>query len=196
MAGRFCGHSDPQLNERGHKQLTGLVNRLSKHAIRGVYTSDLRRAQQTAEAIAKHFGVRLYVRPSLREIHFGRWDGLSWSEIEVRDPFLAKRWAETYPNSTAPAGESSQQFNSRVRGEMTFLLRETTKGPIAVVTHAGFIRVVLTNWCKVSEQAAWDRTKDYASVVALDTNPIDRAGIEDSNSGRSGVEGIQQGEWK
>ena len=173
MAGRFCGHSDPQLNERGHEQLTRLVNRLSKHAIRGVYTSDLWRAQQTAEAMAKRFGVRLYVRPSLREIHFGRWEGLSWSEIEVRDPFLAKRWAETYPDSTAPAGESSQQFASRVGGEMTFLLRETTKGPIAVVTHAGFIRVALTNCCGASEQEARDRTKEYGSIVALDPSHID-----------------------
>ena len=196
MAGRFCGHSDPELNERGRQQLAGLMTMLSEHAIRRVYTSDLRRAQQTAEAIAKHFGAGLLVRPGLREIHFGQWEGLSWNEIEGRDKGLAARWAETHPNSTAPAGESYQRFASRVHREMAFLLAEVTKSPIAAVTHAGFIRVVLTNWCGVSEQDAWDRTKDYGSIVALDTSHIESAGIEDSDSRCPGINHIQQGEGK
>lgn len=172
LAGRFCGQSDPDLNERGRQQLAGLVNRLSRHAIRGLYTSDLRRARRTAEAIARHFGMGLHVRPGLREIHFGLWEGLSWNEIEVLDPVLAKGWAEMYPNSTAPGGEPFQQFASRVRQETTFLLGQGANSPIAVVTHAGFIRVVLKRWCRISEQDAWDQTKDYGSIVALDTNHI------------------------
>jgi alpha-ribazole phosphatase/probable phosphoglycerate mutase len=189
MAGRFCGHSDPELNERGRQQLAELLNRLSEHAIRRVYTSDLRRARQTAEAIAKHFAAGLHVRPGMREIHFGLWEGLSWTEIEARDPVLAKAWAEKYPNSTAPGGESFDQFESRVRGEVAVLLGESTKAPSAVVTHAGFIRVVLTNWCGISEQEAWDRTKDYGSVVALDTDHIDQTAIEDFDCRRPGVRG-------
>lgn len=187
MAGRFCGQSDPELNEQGRQQLAGLVNRLSQHAIRRVYTSDLRRARQTAEAIARHFGAGLHVRSGLREIDFGLWEGLSWSEIGVRDPALAKSWAEMYPNSTAPGGEPFQQFEARVRRETAFLLGEAAESPIAVVTHAGFIRVVLTKWCRISEQEAWDRTKDYGSVVALDTNQIDRTQDESSDSVRPGV---------
>jgi alpha-ribazole phosphatase len=192
MAARFCGHSDPELNERGRHQLAGLVSRLAKHSIRRVYSSDLRRARQSAEAIAKHFRAELHVRPGLREIHFGLWEGLSWNEIEVRDPVLAENWTSNHANSTAPGGESSHQFASRVRREIAFLLAEATKSPIAAVTHAGFIRLVLTNWCGVSEQEAWDRTKEYGSIVALDPGQIDRAGIEDSDSGCSGVDRIPQ----
>jgi alpha-ribazole phosphatase len=179
MAGRFCGQSDPDLNERGRQQLAGLVNRLSQHGIRRVYSSDLRRAQQTAEAIAAHFGVGLHVRTGLREIDFGMWEGLSWSGTEVRDQARAKSWAEMYPNSTAPGGEPFQQFESRVRLETAFLLGEAANSPTAVVTHAGFIRVVLTRWCRISEQEAWDRTKEYGSIIALDANHIDRTGVAD-----------------
>jgi alpha-ribazole phosphatase/probable phosphoglycerate mutase len=196
MAARFCGHSDPELNQRGRQQLAGLLNRLSEHSIRRVYSSDLRRARQTAEAIAKHFRAELHVRPGLREIHFGLWEGLSWNDIEVRDPVLAKNWTSNHPNSTAPGGESSQQFAWRVRREMAFLLEEAMKSPIVAVTHAGFIRVALTNCCGVSEQEAWDRTMEYGSIMALDTSLIDRAGIEDFDSGCSGVDRVQQGEWK
>jgi alpha-ribazole phosphatase len=99
------------------------VNVLSVRAIRQVYASDLLRARQTADAIAKNFGIELHIRPGLREIHFGLWEGLSWNEIEVRDPVRAEKWAQEYPNSTAPAGESFVNFESRVRREITFLLR-------------------------------------------------------------------------
>jgi broad specificity phosphatase PhoE len=115
MAGRFCGHSDPELNGRGQQQSAGLMEALSAHNIRRVYTSDLRRARQTAAAIAKHFAIELYERPGLREIYFGRWEGLSWDEIETEDPVLAKSWAKEYPDSTAPGGESFLRFACQPR---------------------------------------------------------------------------------
>jgi len=176
MAGRFCGQSDPELNDRGRQQLAGLANMLSDLPIDRVYTSDLRRARQTAEAIAEHLCARLHVRPGLREIHFGRWETLSWNEIEDRDPALARGWAQEYPKSTAPGGESFRQFELRVLGEIAFLLAEAKKSPIAAVTHAGFVRVVLTNWCRMPEQEAWDRTKEYGSIVTLDSDLIRREG--------------------
>jgi alpha-ribazole phosphatase/probable phosphoglycerate mutase len=183
MAGRFCGHSDPELNQRGRSQLAGMVNALSEQAIRRVYTSDLRRARQTAEAVAEHFGVEIHLRPGLREIHFGLWEGLSWSEIEERDPALARKWVEEYPNATAPGGESFVHFVTRAQREINFLRGEAAKLPIAVVTHAGFIRVALTSMCGASEREAWDRTKEYGSIVALNANHIDGAGIENLHQG-------------
>lgn len=172
MAGRFCGHSDPELSPRGRQQLAGVVDRLSEYAIQQIYTSDLRRARQTAEAIASHFGIGVEVRPGLREIHFGLWEGLSWSEIEACDPVLAKSWAERYPNCTAPGGESLQRFERRAGAEGAFLIAAATECPIAVVAHAGFMRVLLTMFYGVSEEEAWNLTKEYGSVVALDTNLI------------------------
>jgi alpha-ribazole phosphatase len=180
MAGRFCGHSDPELNERGHQQLAGVLDRLSEYAIQRIYTSDLRRARQTAEAIASHYGIGFEVRPGLREIHFGLWEGFSWSEVEACDPVLAKSWAERYPNVTAPGGESLQQFERGVRAESAFLFAAATECPIAVVAHAGFMRVLLTNFYGVPEEEAWKLTKEYGSVVALETNLIRKFTVAES----------------
>jgi len=182
MAGRFCGHSDPELNARGRTQLARLVTMLSQTIIRRVYASDLRRARQTAEAIAAHFGAKLHLRPGLREIYFGRWEGLTWNEIQCHDSILARNWAVEFPYSTAPGGESFRSFALRVRRGFASLLREATKSPIAIVTHAGYIRVVLTSLCRVSEQEAWDWTKEYGSVVTLDTNHLGGLGIGTSIS--------------
>jgi alpha-ribazole phosphatase len=164
MAGRFCGHSDPDLNVQGQAQLAGLVQVLSTETIGAIYSSDLRRAQSTAQAIAAVRNVPLTIRPALREIHFGEWEGLSWPEIEEMDPERARRWANGFPHVSAPAGESFQEFEARVLEEVNHLIDREGES-IAVVTHAGVLRVVLRHLHGCSEQEAWKQTQPYCCVV-------------------------------
>jgi len=167
MAGTFCGHSDPELNTRGRAQLGELINRLRDEEVGVVYTSDLRRAQTTAKAIAEAFDVRCHLRAALREINFGRWEGITWEEIERRDGVYARRWVAEYPRLTAPDGENYDDFERRVLDEVKFLsLQAEAAGyRVAVVTHAGVIRTVLCALHGCSEDSAWEQTRSYCSVV-------------------------------
>ena len=167
MAGRFCGHSDPDLNAQGQAQLAGLAQALSAETIGGVYSSDLRRAQSTAQAIAAGRNVPLTLSPALREIHFGNWEGLTWGQIERMDPEYARRWVDGYPHVTAPAGESFQKFEARVLEEVSHLI-DRDDDSIAVVTHAGVLRVVLRHLHGRSEQEAWQQTQKYCCVVCYE----------------------------
>jgi alpha-ribazole phosphatase len=164
MAGRFCGHSDPDLNTQGQAQLAGLAQVLATETIGGVYSSDLRRAQSTAQAIAVGRNIPLTLRPALREIHFGEWEGLSWPEIEQMDLAFARRWVDGYPHVTAPAGETFRDFEARVLEEVKDLIHRDL-GSIAVVTHAGVLRLVLRHLHGCSEQEAWQQTQPYCCVV-------------------------------
>jgi len=164
MVGRFCGHSDPDLNAQGQAQLVGLAQALSTETIGGVYSSDLRRAQSTAQAIAAGRNVPLTLRPALREIYFGEWDGLSWGEIEQMDPDYARRWVDGYPHITAPAGETFHNFEARVLDEVNDLIGRAAES-IAVVTHAGVLRVVLRQLQGCSDEEAWQQTQPYCCVV-------------------------------
>ena len=168
LAGTFCGHSDPNLNAQGWSQVERLIADLREHSIKRVYTSDLQRAQQTARAIASHFGAECHVRVGLREIHFGRWEGLPWSEIVLRDPEGANRWIKEYPRINFPEGEDMRCFDARVRQEIEFLLGESSTKSIAVVTHGGVIRAVLTLFTQVSPEEAWQRTKEYGIVIPVE----------------------------
>src|SRR5580704_2673963 len=159
MAGTFCGHSDPELNACGRVQLTELLNRLRGENIGAVYASDLRRAHTTGSAIAKAFGIDCHVRPALREIDFGQWEGLSWSEIEQQDETYARRWIEEYPRLSAPGGESFRDFERRVLDEVKFLSMEADGRGIAVVTHAGVLRTVLCTLHGCSKEDAWEQTR-------------------------------------
>jgi alpha-ribazole phosphatase len=164
MAGRFCGHSDPELNPLGQAQLVDLILRLSGQRLERVYSSDLKRARSTAQAIADAHGAAVETRTALREIHFGEWEGLLWEEIERRDPHYAQAWMAAFPHLPAPSGETFPAFEARVLCEATALVDLDT-GPIAVVTHGGVLRVVLQHFCGRSASEAWQETESYCCVV-------------------------------
>jgi alpha-ribazole phosphatase len=165
MAGTFCGHSDPDLNARGHRQTFDLIDRLRPKNIGTVYTSDLRRAQTTAEAIASTFGIECRLRRALREINFGEWEGLTWKEIEQRDEAYARQWMAEHPLLPAPEGEAFRDFEQRVLKEVAFLSTKAAEQDIAVVTHAGVLRTVLCSLHQCSEEDAWRLTKPYCAIV-------------------------------
>ena len=173
MAGRYCGHSDPELNAQGRAQLTKLVQLLSAEPFDTVYSSDLRRAKSTAQAIAAGRNIPRVLRPALREIDFGDWEGMSWEQIEQLDPEYAQKWMAAYPHLPAPSGESFQTFETRILEEVNLLL-DGNPGPIAVVTHAGVLRVVLRHLCGCSEPEAWRQTRPYCCVVRYEAKGENR----------------------
>ena len=127
FAGRFCGHLDPPVNNRGLRQIEELIETVRTESIGAmsidaVYSSDLSRSLTTADAIGKAFGLSPIKVPELREIGFGEWEGLSWQEIESRDQAYARRWLEAYPELPAPGGELFEAFQSRVLTEVKQLL--------------------------------------------------------------------------
>lgn len=168
LAGTFCGHSDPHLNAQGWVQVGRLIADLKDYSVEHVYTSDLQRTQQTAWAIASHFEAKCHVRAGLREIHFGRWEGLPWSEIVLRDPEEANRWMKEYPHGNFPEGEDVRYFDARVWQEIEFLIGESDAGPVTVVTHGGVIRSVLTQIAQVSPEEAWRRTREHVVVIPIE----------------------------
>jgi broad specificity phosphatase PhoE len=167
MAGTFCGYSDPELNARGWAQVSDLVHRLRTENLSAVYSSDLRRAHSTGNAIAQAFDIDCHVRPALREIGFGQWEGLTWKEIENRDGSYALRWRSEYPALPAPDGENFNDFEHRVMREVEFLSAQAAAAAqsIAVITHAGVLRTVLQTLHRCAEEEAWERTKSYCSIV-------------------------------
>jgi alpha-ribazole phosphatase len=185
FAGRFCGYSDPPVNERGLRQIEKLIETLRTESIGAmsidaVYASDLSRSLTTADAIGRAFGLSPIKVPELREIGFGEWEGLSWPEIESRDQVYARRWSEAYPNLPAPSGEPFETFQSRVLSEVKRLIATTSHRCAAVVTHAGIMRVVLRSLCGLEEQEAWERTKVYCAFFRYQPSKTFRITVEET----------------
>jgi alpha-ribazole phosphatase len=171
MAGTFCGQSDPTVNAAGHRQIQKLAESLRTEPIAAVFTSDLQRSVTTARTLAKYFAIPCITRPALREIDFGKWEGLTWEEIEKLDSTFAPRWLEAFPHLTTPGGESFQIFEARVMAETSYLLSQSESSSIAVVTHAGVMRAVLRTLCGLDEKTAWDLTKPYCCTFRYAHHP-------------------------
>jgi alpha-ribazole phosphatase len=166
MAGLFCGHSDPPLNDAGREQIDRAASMLAERP-KVIYASDLKRARQSAELIASHFDLPVHLRPALREISFGAWEGLSWKQIERCFPADAQAWLARYPRGVIPTGEPYDTFRIRVHQEIAFLLAESKQRSLVAVTHGGFIRTALSELYSFTHSEAHRCSAQYASVVPV-----------------------------
>lgn len=175
LAGTFCGHSDPPVNERGREQIEQFVPTLTGGTLEIIYSSDLQRARTTAERMALAVGASVIAVPALREINFGDWEALRWSDIEARDPAYAGRWIAEYPNLPAPGGERFPDLQTRVLAAIAEIA-SAGHARAAVVTHGGPMRVILQELCGVSNEEAWEITKPYCSCFTYKPPVLREAG--------------------
>jgi alpha-ribazole phosphatase len=122
------------VNAAGHRQIQKLAERLRAEPIAAVFTSDLQRSVTTVRALAESFAIPCITCPALREIDFGKWEGLTWKAIEKVDLTFATQWLEAFPHLTPPDGESFEIFEARVIDETCYLLSQSESSLIAVVT--------------------------------------------------------------
>ena len=123
---RRQGQADPPLNSLGRRQAIALAERLSAVPLAAVYSSDLRRAHETAEIVAAPHGVPVIADPGLREIDVGSRSGLTSDEIGDRD------WD----------GETHEAHGARVLASIRRITREHPRGRVLVVAHGGSLRRV------------------------------------------------------
>lgn len=167
LHGRFCGHSDPVLSVQGREQIPAIIQSLSHLLPRAIWSSDLRRARETAEPIAKHFGLEYMTSPGFREINFGSWEGLSWTEVELQYPDDATAWAKLFPHHRPPGGESFLELQARAIGQLEQLAKESEPGCTLAVTHAGFIRAAVAWVLGVPDERISRIAQDYGALTSL-----------------------------
>jgi alpha-ribazole phosphatase len=141
--GRFFGHTDVALSAAGRAQVEALAGELGDQAIEAVYASDLARARDSAAPLARRRAVSPVVLPALREMAMGRWEGLTFGEIQGREPEAAARWLADPVHVAVPGGESLDELHRRVVPALREVVAAHRGGRIAVVGHGGSNRVIL-----------------------------------------------------
>jgi broad specificity phosphatase PhoE len=129
--GRWQGWADPPLNETGREQARRLAEQLRSTPFDAVYSSDLRRAHETALIVAEPHRVPVVADPGLREIDVGSWSGLTRAEIDER-----------FPNSERPDGETRAEHLARVLHAVERIARAHAGERILVVSHGGTMRAL------------------------------------------------------
>lgn len=136
---RYQGRIDPPLSEWGREEAARLGIRLHGARFDHLLIADSRRCAETA-AIA--LPGRSFARDArLRELHFGRWEGLSYEECLAMDAEPLQAWIDQPTRNAPPGGEAFGDFSRRVDAAMDAL---PAAGRALVIAHAGPIRRVLT----------------------------------------------------
>ncbi|BDV26393.1 acid phosphatase [Corynebacterium ulcerans] len=143
-ARQYSGLSDPSLSELGRYQAERAAQYLaSRGGIDVIVSSPLKRCQETASAAAQALGMSdIRTLDDLREMDFGQWDGLTFSQAHESDPELHQQWLAD-PKVAPPGGESLVQAHRRIKRVREELQREYGEATILVVSHVTPIKSIL-----------------------------------------------------
>ncbi|PCE25656.1 histidine phosphatase family protein [Paraburkholderia acidicola] len=144
---RIQGHIDIPLAASGIEQAGRLAQRLAREAEQGarldaIYSSDLLRAQQTAQPIADALGLPLQLNEGLRERSYGAFQGYDSEQIAERFPDEYAHWQTRDAGFAPPEGESQREFYHRVLHTLEPIVAAHPQGRIACVAHGGVLDCV------------------------------------------------------
>lgn len=166
-AARFQGQRDVPLNGRGQRQAMALARALAGASVHTLYASDLRRAWETAAAIASISGLAATPEPRFREMSFGAWEGLTYGDIEQRDPRTLTAWQQDPYQVSPPEGETLAQIVNRVRAAYDALVCQHQGHTVALVAHGGPLQVLLCLALGLPPRAYWQFMIDPGSISEL-----------------------------
>ena len=161
---RYYGATDVALSDRGREQVREAALALPGDAFDWVLTSPLSRAWESARMVAPNRSLRLL--DELREIDFGRWEGLTAEEIRARDPIRYEDWQAGRPGFDYPGGERRADFQARVALAVD-LMMNSGQSSLLVVVHKGVIRAIVRE--VVGEELA-EGLPELGGIVQLTRN--------------------------
>jgi phosphoserine phosphatase len=136
VQGRCQGVTDLELNEVGVRQAEHIASSLSQETLHGIYSSDLRRAQQTAQLISLHHRLPVLIESDVRELDHGRLEGLTFSEIKENYSQFIQKWRTEPAEIQVPGGERLVDVASRAWSALNRIARRhTSNETIVVVSH-------------------------------------------------------------
>ena len=158
--GRFAGSTDAVLSSAGLRQARELATWLAGKQPGACFCSPLQRCAATAGAALAGLALQPEMDPDLREVDFGAWEGLSFSDIAGKDAAAVDRWARLEDDFRFPGGESIAGFRSRV-GDAARRMAAMPQETVVAFTHGGVIRFMLCALLRL----------DPRSYVAFDIRP-------------------------
>lgn len=144
-AGRWQGHGDPPLSERGFGQARLCAKRFAESSDPAdrLVCSDLLRTRQTAAAIGERIGMPAHPTSRLRELAIGRWTGMTREEIAKTENDLLDEFDSGDPDIRPGGGETRNEIRNRVRGVVETLGVTYPAQHLVLVVHAGVIKALV-----------------------------------------------------
>lgn len=183
---RYHGHNDIGLSAKGVRQFEALAAQLEPVPLIGVYASDLTRALTGAQIISRGREVTPQIIPEFREVNFGVWEGLNFTEIAERYPAELEARFRGLSTFRIPGGESLTDVKLRALPRLNDLIQQHQGEAFIIVAHAGINRVILSEALSLSLDYIFRLDQNYGCLNIIDYFP-DMAVVRLLNGGVNGV---------
>ena len=150
--GKYQGNTDIDLNETGIRQAELASKYLNEVNFKNIYSSPLKRAIDTAQIVKGQRDNKIMMCNDLKEIAFGKWEGLRFDEINIKYRDDYQRWLDDPYNNAPTDGESFQSLTARVTKCIDKIVRENDSednNDVMIVTHGGVIVSLIVNYLKI-----------------------------------------------
>jgi broad specificity phosphatase PhoE len=171
----FGGRIDMGLSQLGHQQSEALAKYLQGKPLNAIYASPMKRVHQTLAPCLLNGGPNAVILPELREVDFGDWTGLHWTEVQARYGISALAWLDQLECGGISNAEGAQALRARIEPFLRQILKQHVGEHVAVACHGGVIRMLLAILLNLPlpKMAAFEI--DYASLTqVLWTPPLAR----------------------
>ncbi|MGW4243232.1 histidine phosphatase family protein [Nocardia sp. NPDC004722] len=153
---RMQGQIDTELSDVGRRQAKDCAPDMACSDLIAIVSSDLKRAHDTALAVAECAGMPVALDPRLRETNLGQWEGMDHREVDAQFPGARKGW-RLDPTFAPPGGESKLEVGARALPVVRelYAAREDWPGhTIVLVAHGGLIAALTAALLELPE-ANW-----------------------------------------
>lgn len=166
----FRGRADIDLNETGLQQTELLAKYLSVEKIDFIYSSPLRRAIKTAEAIARFQKVEVNTIENLIDFDYGEWQGLTSREVQDRYTELYRDWLDTPEQVRIPGGESLTGVRDRAMSFVEDAVTWCGEGKIALISHRVVHKVLICALLGLENIHFWNIKLDTGAITRFEYN--------------------------
>ena len=161
----FRGRADVELNATGVRQAELLGKYLSADKIDLIYSSPLKRALRTAEAIARVQKIQVNAVENLIDFDFGEWQGLTLEEVKEKDEILYQDWLDTPEQVRIPGGETLENVLSRAMPFVVDAVMKCKEGKVALVSHRVVLKVLICALLGLDNAHFWAIKMDNGAIT-------------------------------
>lgn len=165
--GGYCGDLDPELTANGEKMAEAFAKAHKSIAWDAVFVSPMKRTIATAKPLCEVIGMEMQFRDGLRELRYGKWEGLSNEFVKENYSEDYLRWLTEPAWNPPTGGETAVQLASRASLAIAEIQEQYSSGNVLVVSHKATIRVILCSLLGIDLGRYRDRIDVPAASLSL-----------------------------
>jgi broad specificity phosphatase PhoE len=189
----YQGQGDGELSEVGKKEAENLAEGLKDVPFTAAYSSDLKRSHDTAKFIAKPHRLEVQKVPELKERFYGKWEGMSFSEIKEACPELYDLWMNHPDKAIIPAAETLEELQRRGVDAIKKIVKRHPGETILVVGHGALNRGILFYYMHMDLDNFWSIRQANLGVNIIEFNRFPTVSLLNCTHFKGGTPGESQG---